>query len=1786
MTRRRPLTQAPTKPRYHIHVHLGPKASQPPLKFLFDTGAAPSCIDHSTYAAAKQAGAVRPYPEGQLNVTSADGSAMATAGAQLLTLSLDDGYTFEAPVQVAPNLNKPGILGQNILDPLGITVCPVTKRLVRGCVKPIAGIPVNASVMACDEAELAQADAQAEAELNQAHLSDNVWGPVCDLNEEPLNDPGEMFTFYPTENIHIPSMTGRKVTLQAYDPNGNIYRHKTDFIASIAPAGGCIAHTTDMEGKFSVYVDNPTIVPQMVPTHLVCAIGTTMDGYYSSRGVKPTAEPQPWTPAEIAAYYARPRQQAPLDPQIQEQIAKHVQEVPAAQQEKLFQLLSKYHRIFSKDKFDLGLTTKATHTIELEDKSPAFTKQFTIPEAHREFLISNLRNWIKAGLVKKCVSKYNAPIFIVPKKDKSPRVVLDYRKLNAKTMPDRYTIRTLEACLADVGRHKSKIFTTLDLTSAFWQMALDEGSQHYTAFTLPGFGQFQWTRGAMGLTGCPASFARIMDKIMEDLDHVITYIDDVLIHSQDHDSHLIHLDQAFMRLEANNLKINLAKCEIMRNSVAYLGFTISHLGVLPGKNKTDIIRHAPCPTSPRQLQSFIGTCNFFRSFIKNFAMKAGPLYDLIRPDSTWTEGPMPQAAQTAFKQIRDEIAAKPRLGLPAPQGELHLYVDAALGDEDTAGGLGAVLFQQQGDSKNFVPLGFASRRLQKAESRYPIHNLELQAAVYGIESFDHLLRGRQFNIFTDHRPLESQTKLQTKTLNRLQELLGRHRCSINYIKGKNNVVADYLSRFSHNDMAAISSSPPLFITAMEEAYKRAQEMNSLSAMCSREEIIFEQKQCPQASKIILAITGQSQETPTPVSMAYKLLDGVLCATEKKGGQPTRVFVPTSLRRRYMALAHKSVGHSGEHKTLDRMKKFTYWPDMTADLRMFLPSCGPCSIKKRDPHLQNKLPVKPLPQEDHPNARVHLDLHGPLQAENRAKKYILVCTDAFSKVVQLVVIPNKEEKTVADAFLAQWCYIFGFPKAIVTDQGKEFTNKLLKAILDASNVRHYTTAPYHPQSNGQTEVFNRTMDRYLRATLHQDKLDTHQWEGLVAHLAFVYNTSLHRAIKQTPFNVLFGYDPRVPGFEEDAESLTRTLNKLSMEEIKSPQKRWDQAKQANEKHRETLTERHNKATSFPLFKTGDKVQILKDQYPAHTINPKLQPQWINGVIAHLGRTEHNYFVRLGTSRKITLVHASKLRLQTTADEEAEDPTVKPTATHRAVDTTRRITRALAKLQQGETAVLQATKKFNPPPPGCAWSKLDLINMFQAYAAHKLTPPDFTVSTYGAHRPQAAIPVPHNAPMPVPPEPVPDMGPQDNLQAQLQQEADQQRRHEQRLEALRAKIAARKAAGPAAAAPAIPEEEEGKLDQATGGPPAEEERGSPEEDQLWFDAVQNSPFDASMRSVSRDSLPDYETPESSKKAPAMSSEEADMHFLRALAAAKTLKLDGKPVPTEPHKLFEYYREINDNLRSTIQAVIEAKHRLLPQFTRESIQQYYAEESHDIIKTLEARAAPLYSQWFLHISQAPESPSPGRGRGRGVSPKPPPPSIGMSRGRGGTPPMRPPQAPGSTQPRRQLFARADTGPGVSQGAVPTRPAPMGPPTKTIAQTGINPPLPAAIPPSRRYESWQDTPAGQKWLRVKAAKPKAYRDHVPLVTDPRANLSDLAQCAKQMLQLPLSQPDLAHKQYERTVALGHLPETRPTTLNNSLKSLIKQLAGWHNDEMHRRWQQQAQMLQAEVEFTYNSQP
>jgi hypothetical protein len=209
----------------------------------------------------------------------------------------------------------------------------------------------------------------------------------------------------------------------------------------------------------------------------------------------------------------------------------------------------------------------------------------------------------------------------VPKKQgQGLRIVQDFRELNNHSHIDKYSMKEITECIGDIGRANSTIFSTLDQTSGFWQMQLDEQSQLLTAFTIPGKGQYHWITSPMGLLGCPASFQQLMETVLRNISNVLVYIDDVLLHTATHKEHLRVLEKVFERLHQNHLKVNLDKCVFGNKEDSYLGFMLTPEGIRPGRNKLQAIRDAQPPTNIKMVRSFVGLCNFFRTHIKDFAI--------------------------------------------------------------------------------------------------------------------------------------------------------------------------------------------------------------------------------------------------------------------------------------------------------------------------------------------------------------------------------------------------------------------------------------------------------------------------------------------------------------------------------------------------------------------------------------------------------------------------------------------------------------------------------------------------------------------------------------------------------------------------------------------------------------------------------------------------------------------------------------------------------------------------------------------------------------------------------------------------------------------------------------------------------------------------------------------------------------------------------------------------------------------------------------------------------------
>jgi len=457
--------------------------------------------------------------------------------------------------------------------------------------------------------------------------------------------------------------------------------------------------------------------------------------------------------------------------------------VPPNEKPSYLKLLYDHWETFSMTKHDLGLCKRLQHDIELKTKEPIYIKQFKIPEAHMTEVKNQLLEWLKLGVVEPCRSKYNSPIFVVSKKDGGSRIVQDFRALNSETFVDKYSMHDVNECVAEIGRSGSTLFSTLDLTSGFWQMQLKPEVKGTTAFTIPGMGQFCWKVAPMGLLGSPASFQRLVETVLKGISNVIVYIDDLIIHTDTHNKHRLVLHQVFERLRANNLKVNLKKCEFGSTNVSYLGFSLTPEGIIPGADKLKAVGNTLPPTSIREVRQFLGLCNFFRAHVKNFPLISHPLTALTKKDCKWKRGPLPPQALKAFRELQTILCSEPVVDYPRKNRPYVLITDASFGDEKTPGGLGAILTQVDQHNEHRV-IAYASRKLAKHEKNYTPFLLEMQAALWAMDHFHVYLKGNHFTLMTDHKPLETMGTIHTKTLNRLQEAMNTEfSFSIVYKKG-------------------------------------------------------------------------------------------------------------------------------------------------------------------------------------------------------------------------------------------------------------------------------------------------------------------------------------------------------------------------------------------------------------------------------------------------------------------------------------------------------------------------------------------------------------------------------------------------------------------------------------------------------------------------------------------------------------------------------------------------------------------------------------------------------------------------------------------------------------------------------------------------------------------------------------------------------------------------------------------------------------------------------------------
>ena len=464
-------------------------------------------------------------------------------------------------------------------------------------------------------------------------------------------------------------------------------------------------------------------------------------------------------------------------------------------QQKLYNLLQEKHRAFALSETEQGRTDLIQFKIDTGDAVPKRQQVRRVPFAVRQEIQRQIQVMEAIGAVQPSDSPWASPIVLVRKKDGTLRFCVDYQGLNSVTKKDNFPLPRIDDLLDQIG--ESRYFSTLDLASGYWQIAMDPNSREKTAF-ITHSGLYEFLVMPFGLCNAPSAFQRLMNRVLCGLNpedgpmFVAVYLDDVLIFSRTMEEHLVHLQLVLDRIIQAGLKLRPSKCHFVKQEVRYLGHTVTPDGLKPNDDQLLAVKGYPPPQNVKELRRFLGLASYYRRFIKQFAKIAHPLHALTckGAEFAWTE-----ECQIAFDNLKGKLVTAPVLAFPNFDKSFVLETDASIK------GLGAVLSQQQEDGQ-LHPVAFASRALSQQEKNYSVTDLETLAVVWAVSHFHAYLYGHDVEVRTDHSAVKAVLSAPSPNGKHARwwskvYSSGVRAVTIIHRAGKENLNADALSRNPH-----------------------------------------------------------------------------------------------------------------------------------------------------------------------------------------------------------------------------------------------------------------------------------------------------------------------------------------------------------------------------------------------------------------------------------------------------------------------------------------------------------------------------------------------------------------------------------------------------------------------------------------------------------------------------------------------------------------------------------------------------------------------------------------------------------------------------------------------------------------------------------------------------------------------------------------------------------------------------------------------------------------------------
>jgi hypothetical protein len=829
-------------------------------------------------------------------------------------------------------------------------------------------------------------------------------------------------------------------------------------------------------------------------------------------------------------------------------------------------------------------------------------------------LIEQLRKMLQEllhdGLIIPSTSPFAAPLLMVKKPDGGYRICIDYRKLNAVTIKDRYPLPNPAMIFDKLAG--CQFFSKFDLRWAYFQVRVAEEDIHKTTFRSP-LGSFASKVMSMGLTNAAPTFQRLMDSIFGDLDFVSCYLDDVLIASRTAEEHLQHLTIVFERLHKHQLLARETKCAFFMREIKFLGFVFSAQGKSVDPAKTEALRVLPAPNTIHELQRWLGAVNYYSAFIPQFADIVAPLTDLLKaqPEKVRRKSkaklewlPIHQAA---FERIRLALAVPPLLQLFDPALPCKVSVDAS------KVALGGVLEQQEHGT--WRPVAYYSRKLLPAEQRYTTRERECLAVKQCLVVWRHYLLGAPFEVKSDHESLKWLKTQDVSTLSdrllRWVEFFSLFDFDQGYIPGDVNVLPDHLSRptSSVHISAGQADGEELDLLALALLLQAHQHILPLLPASDDtvlpdsqvhslfyDQIAAAQRQDPELSSIVQQLLAPDGNQSSAYRMLYVVHNGVL-AVRAADGRLRTVVPPGPLRIAVCRFLHDEGGHPGVQRTLQAVTRYFYWPNMSRFVSQYVSSCVACQAAKGS----NRLPAgfaQPHVLPEEPAAEWSVDFMD-LPRSAAGHNCLLVWTERVSKLVILVPMSNQAASItaleVAHAFVDHVFCWFGVPTSILSDRGPQFRAAVWHQIwgLLGTTVKHST--PHTPHSHGDVERQNRIINEMLRVMLQRQFPDIlPRWNEYVKLIQFAMNNAMVTRTGMTPLFFFFGRHPRVPATLHLPQT---SLDPRSLEFVLAFQNRVQQAlDKGREGQVQLLDAMSSRRDATVQFQVGQEAWLKSDECP--------------------------------------------------------------------------------------------------------------------------------------------------------------------------------------------------------------------------------------------------------------------------------------------------------------------------------------------------------------------------------------------------------------------------------------------------------------------------------------------------------------------------------------------------------------------------------------------------------------